>query len=147
MPLLDISDHAFVALAPSAVRARADGPCALQSWIPGLALRQVLDRASEGIIWRAEARDPAGVHWVGTAEVWLEPWHDGTVVHVYVRLDPDDGVAVDGRVDGDVPRWREALRDRWRARFLAWRREVDVDRPPGIAAGRDVAPNGQTATP
>lgn len=157
MPLLDISDHAFVALAPPDVRAREDGPCALSGWVPGLRLQPVLDRGAEGTLWRAAAVDPVGARWTGTAEVWLQAWHDGTVVHVHLRLDPAErGVGPDrehdlGHTLGNVvtgraaTRWRESFRDRWRTVFLAWRRRVDAHRPPGAAAGRPGAGTGQTA--
>jgi hypothetical protein len=136
VPVLDISDHAFVAVAPAAVRHRPAGPCGLAAWVPGLGLDLVVDRGDEGLLWRAAAVDGGRRHWVGTAEVWLERWHDGTVVHLYVRLDPQDAWAVvDPRA---VSRWREALRDRWRAAFLAWRRTVDGRRRAGDEA--DCAP-------
>jgi hypothetical protein len=144
VPQLDISDHAFVALPPVDVGRSGDGPCALSAWVPGLGLEPVLDRGEEGVLWRAVARDPAGVPWSGTAEVWLEPWHDGTVVHVYVRLDPAGDAP--GHVRGPaLDRWRESLRDRWRWLFLAWRRRVDAGRAPGAAARRTVPVNVQTA--
>ncbi|MGF1646007.1 MAG: polyketide cyclase / dehydrase and lipid transport [Kineosporiaceae bacterium] len=134
MPVLDITDQAFVACAPAVVRSRPDGPCGLGGWVPGLGLDMVVDRGDEGVLWRAAALDPGGGRWAGTAEVWLQPWHDGTVVHLYVRLDPAGGPAArspDARV---VARWREALRDRWRAMFLTWRHDVDGRRRAGERA-------------
>ncbi|MGF1661113.1 MAG: polyketide cyclase / dehydrase and lipid transport [Kineosporiaceae bacterium] len=133
MPVLDISDQAFVAVPPGPVRARRDGPCDLARWVPGLGLDLVVDRGEQGLLWRAAARDLDGRRWAGTAEVWLEGWHDGTVVHLYVRLDPAPGDRGEpgGRA---VARWREALRDRWRAGFLAWRHSVDGRRGAGERA-------------
>jgi hypothetical protein len=131
VPVLDISDQAFVARSPAAVRSCSQGPCGLAGWVPGIGLDVVVDRQDQGVLWRAVARDPAGRRWAGTAEVWLEPWHDGTVVHLYVRLDPAEGEPPGARA---TARWREALRDRWRAAFLSWRHDVDGRRRAGERA-------------
>jgi hypothetical protein len=142
VPVLDVNDQAFVARPPAAVRSDPDGPCGPARWVPGLGLAVVVDRGEEGLLWRAAARDPGGRGWAGTAEVWLEAWHDGTVVHLYVRLDPAPDLRPGLRPDlgpdppgaRAVARWREALRDRWRAAFLAWRRDVDGWRRAGERA-------------
>lgn len=50
---------------------------------PDLELTSYHDRGVEGMRWYV-----AG-DLVGTAEVWLEPFRTGTIVHVYLRGDPD----------------------------------------------------------
>ena len=135
VPLLDVADQTAAAARPTLVAADPAGPCAVSLWLPGLGLSPVLDRGDEGRLWRARARTPRGggqgaVEWAGTAEVWLEPWHDATVVHLYVRLDP-----LGPRPSpAAVQRWRGRLVDRWKARMAAWRDAAEASRPPGTPA-------------
>ena len=135
VPLLDVSDQSLVATAPDAVAGDPWGPCRVDLWLPGLGVAEVLDRGREGRLWRAWAVT-AEVRWRGTAEVYLEPWHDSTVVHLYVRLDPvgsagTAAVAVDGR---QVDRWRAQLVARWRHHAWQWRDMRTAGRQPGTAA-------------
>lgn len=139
MPRFDISDQTLVPLLPAQVRAADPGPCTPAPWLPGLALTRVLDRGREGVLWRAAAgrRRGGGVDpWHGTAEVWLEPWQDATVVHLYVRLDPAHGVPA--AADRAVRLWRQALADRWKRHLLAWRfaHELKSADPPADGSGR-----------
>ena len=130
MPLFDLSDQSYVRVPPTAVRADPAGPVSLSAWVPALGLETVADRDDEGVLWRAQAVTGAGrsaVRWRGTAEVWLEPWHDGTVVHLYVRLDPLASPVPARRVE----RMRSSLVRRWKQRMQAWRWAVDGDRVAG----------------
>jgi len=130
VPVLDIADQCAVAASPVAVALDPCGPCHLQLWVPGLALTPVLDRGREGRLWRARATTRS-VQWRGTAEVWLQSWHDSTIVHLYVRLDPVGATAVDPR---SVRRWRDGLVDHWKDRFARWRDSSEAGREPGTAA-------------
>jgi hypothetical protein len=133
MPLLDVADQSLVALPRVLVAADPRGPCRLGRWVPGLALQGVLDRGAEGRLWRARA-NLAGREWAGTAEVWLEPWHDATVVHLYVRLDPLPGAGTPAVQARTVDRLRNGLVDRWKHRLQTWRDEVEAARAPGSDA-------------
>ncbi len=143
MPVLDVFDESLVRVARSYAGTAVGGPCELASWVPGLRLDLVLDRGVEGRVWRARAltarRSRTGIRtglgigigtvaWQGTAEVWLEAWHDSTIVHSYVRLDPvtaaGDPVAVAPR---EVDRLHALLVDRIRWRTQQWRRAVEGD--------------------
>jgi hypothetical protein len=141
--VFDLSDQSLVASPPAVVRVDPAGPCRLGEWIPGLGLALVLDRGDAGILWRAEARTGLGrreTWWAGTAEVWLEPWHDATVVHLYVRLDPVDGRRLP---PGRVLSWQRALVTRWKARMVRWRYAAEAGRPAGSAV--PVAPRRRPA--
>ncbi|MGJ7441402.1 hypothetical protein [Aquipuribacter sp. MA13-6] len=115
MPAVDVLDDTFVRAAPGVVRAATS---ALWSgWLPDLALVVREDRGVKGVRWTARSA-AADAPLQGTAEVWLEPVAAGTVVHLYVRLDPGPGAR-----SGPVPRratgWRardlpDRLRLRWK---------------------------------
>jgi hypothetical protein len=131
---VDVVDDTFVRARPTQVRAltrdRWDG------WLGGargvdLALSAPVERGAEGVRWTASAGTGRGrgrSRWSGTAEVWLEPAWGGTVVHLYVRLDPVDGAAVPGPPTQPRPRHARVLPDRLRR---AWKRglvhAVDTD--------------------
>ena len=82
MPLLDIVDETFVVASPSVLRKLW---CDDAEW----------DRLFTDITLRCyEDRGPLGKRWyitgtiVGSAEVWLEEFADGVLVHVYDPRDP-----------------------------------------------------------
>ena len=82
VPALDVIDEHFV-VAPAADVARA--LCDERVWaglFPDITLTSTWDRGAEGRQWSV------GGALSGTAEVWLEPWGDGTLVHVYLRCEP-----------------------------------------------------------
>lgn len=51
---------------------------------PELALRCYHDRGEEGMRWYVSL---PGTGMTGTAEVWLEPFRDGTLPHLFLRCD------------------------------------------------------------
>ncbi len=82
VPALDVIDEHFV-VAPAALVAPAlCDERAWAGWLPGLTLACTWDRGDVGKQWTVAGELS------GTAEVWLEPWGDGTLVHVYLRCDP-----------------------------------------------------------
>jgi hypothetical protein len=131
-----ISDETFVAAAPALVAAAVHDPARWRRWWPDLTLTSTRDRGVKGHQWAvgAEVTGTAvtGTAVTGTAEIWLEPWRDGTILHLFLRLAPVD----------------DAARER---RVLAWKRaagalkdELEGDRRPGEpavgAAGADLVP-------
>ncbi len=82
MPLVDLIDESFVVAEPARVSAALREPGRLAAWWPDLELAVFQDRGEAGLRWTVTGA------LVGTAEVWLEPWKDGVVVHVYLRADP-----------------------------------------------------------
>jgi hypothetical protein len=85
VPLVDVLDDTFVRLPAATVRARTGD--SWTGWLPDLQLRVHEDRGVKGVRWVAASSSVPRL--TGSAEVWLEPVPQGTVVHLYVRLDPD----------------------------------------------------------
>ena len=76
---VDIVDDTFIRTSPAVARAFLDRPGLAELAWPGLRLEVVRDRGLKGVRWRITGAVE------GSMEVWLEPWHDGVVVHHYVR--------------------------------------------------------------
>ena len=105
---MHVSDDTFVAVAPELVARAVADPARWARWWPDLELSTTRDRGVKGRQWLVSG--PLR----GTAEIWLEPWRDGTIVHLFLRLDPY------ARDRGP----RDAERERER-RVLAWKREAN----------------------
>jgi hypothetical protein len=86
-PAIDIMDDSFVVASPTVLAARFADRRLWETWWPGLELTVARDRGRKGIRWTVRG------HLVGTAEIWLEPWGDGVIVHWYLRADPVGRVA------------------------------------------------------
>jgi hypothetical protein len=94
----DLADDTFIAAPPAAVARLVADPARWQAWWPDLTLVTERDRGPSGRHWRVSGALS------GSAEIWLEPVGDGTVLHFYLRT---------------------ALSDRARAaRTIAWKRSV-----------------------
>jgi hypothetical protein len=78
---VELSDQTFIAAGRSLVAAVVADPHRWAGWWPDLELELLRDRGEKGRQWVLTGR--VG----GTAEIYLEPWHDGTVVHLFLRLD------------------------------------------------------------
>jgi aminoglycoside phosphotransferase (APT) family kinase protein len=83
MPGIDVADDSFVVAAPARVAARLRDPAFWRSCWGDLELTPYHDRGDEGVRWYVTGA------LVGTAELWLEPFGDGTLVHVFLRADPE----------------------------------------------------------
>ena len=77
-----IGDDTFVAADPQVVAQVVADPARWRRWWPDLSLQVSRDRGIKGCQWLVTGS------WTGTAEIWLEPWHDGTILHLIQRLDP-----------------------------------------------------------
>ena len=112
-------DETFVAAAPAVLAPLLADPAAHRACWPDLEFAVSRDRGEKGCQWTVTGAA------TGTAEVWLEPWHDGTIVHLYLRL----------RAAADR---RGRVRPTGTQRELAWKRwitsgkdRLDADRAPG----------------
>ncbi|MGH3497553.1 MAG: SRPBCC family protein [Nocardioidaceae bacterium] len=108
MSLLDIVDESFVAADPKSARSVLCDEARWRKWFPGLVLDCFDDRGPLGKRWAVSGR------LVGTAEVWLEEYGDGVLLHVYIRADPADragSAAAEGRTASE--RTRRRLRRRY----------------------------------
>lgn len=129
MPAIELIDATFV-VAPRQELARwLHDESAWATWWPELTLRVFMDRGDAGIRWSVTGDS------TGSLEVWLEPVLDGTVVHLFVRLDPASGtlstVAAARERGRYAKRWK-AMMFEAKDRFEAGR-EVGV--PPSGSAG------------
>jgi hypothetical protein len=125
VPAVDLVEDGFVAAYPPLVRARvATGKFARELW-PDLRAEVTEDRGREGLRFTIDG--PLA----GTAEVWLEEWADGVIVHIYLRADPV-GNWSGRRVLGERRARRAA------ARKLLWvvKDELEGGRRPGTSARR-----------
>ena len=82
MPKIDVVDEAFVVADPADLAARLARPELWRDWWPSLELTVFMDRGIKGTRWSISGE----LH--GSMELWLEPWHDGVIVHWYLRADP-----------------------------------------------------------
>ena len=110
VPAVDIADDTFLAVPPGIVAAEVADPRAWARWWPDLEPTVTRDRGVKGVQWSLRGA------LVGNMEVWLEPVHDGTVLHWYLRADRLPGAA--GREGG-----RQTRRDvqDTQARVRAWK--------------------------
>jgi len=77
---LDLVDETFVVAPVSALLVLCD-ESTWQQWFPGLSLTCVRDRGRLGKRWSVRGDQ------TGTAEVWLEEYGDGVIVHTYLRVE------------------------------------------------------------
>lgn len=136
MPLVDLVDETFLVASPERIAARFAEPQTWRQWWPGLTLELAEDRGAEGIRWRVTGGWAASGEDAlrGTSEVWLEPFHDGTIVHFYLRVDPvadipDDRARAKRRRLADRLRRRHAVD--FKRRLNALKDELETGRAPG----------------
>lgn len=79
---LDFSVDGYVHARPALVVPALTAPDLWRVIEPGLSLRTYHDRGEEGMRWYVSG---AAVGMTGTAELWVEPWRDGTVTHLFLR--------------------------------------------------------------
>ena len=110
-------DQTLVVAAREEVARRLADPARWRSWWPDLQLTVTRDRGVDGIIWSV-----AGAL-SGTAEIWLEPWHDGVIVHWILRASP--------RRSAEPDRLRRAYATSFKRRITELKDELEGRRPPG----------------
>ena len=89
--MLDITDENLIVAAVADVRAVLCDEDWWHARMPGAQLRCIDDRGSLGKRWAVDG------DLVGSAEVWLEPWADAVVVHVFWQVDRADQRAMSVR--------------------------------------------------
>jgi hypothetical protein len=119
---VELSDETFIAVDPPSVAAVAGDRQRWPDWWPDLELEVTRDRGDKGRQWVLTGRIG------GTAEIYLEPWHDGTVVHLFLRLElPDRGPA-------DVERVLRERTLRWKRTIHRLKDELEAGRAAGTGA-------------
>lgn len=126
---VELSDDTFIAVDRDRVAAVVADPRRWVAWWPELGLESRRDRGPKGRQWVLTGAVP------GTAEVYLEPWHDGTLLHFFLRLDLP-GRTSPARGAREVR--RHALR--WKRTVHRLKDELEAGRPAGT--GAQVGPPG-----
>ena len=102
-PPVDLVDETFVVADRTLLARQISDPALWLEWWPDLRLSVVTDRGVDGIRWSVSGALS------GTAEIWLEPWRDGVIVHWFLRagLPPrgsrDTGLPLRGSRDTGLP--------------------------------------------
>jgi hypothetical protein len=126
VPSVDVVDETFLAVPPPVVAAEFAARSRWRQLWPDLDLEVMADRGSEGIRWTVTGA------LVGSMEVWLEPVLDGTLLHYYLRADPQ---GPDGRPRPASPRRAvaEVRRRQLAAKAVAFaaKRRLEAGREPG----------------
>ena len=122
VPSIDLVDDTFVVAAPEQLAAVVADPRRWRQWWPDLRLTCTRDRGVKGQQWRV-----AGAL-QGTAEIWLEPWADGVLVHFYLRCDPP---TAGGRGRDGVERERRRRAQAWKRAVHALKDDLETGRAPG----------------
>jgi hypothetical protein len=91
VPAIDVVDSTWFAGRPAAVAAIVAEPANWRRWWPSLDLAVDEWRGEKGMRWTVRSVAGRGAGLAGTAEVWLEPMHEGVVAHFFLRLDAADG--------------------------------------------------------
>ena len=115
-PLVDLVDDTYVACGPDVVAQVVADQRRWDDWWPDLRLTTTRDRGPKGRQWAVRGA------LLGTMEIWLEPWWDGVILHLYLRADPTRPSARPRRGD-DVHTGEWAARERQR-RAQQWKRHV-----------------------
>jgi hypothetical protein len=130
MPLIDLADDTFVVADAARVAEVVADPARWSAWWPDLSLVTTRDRGPKGRQWRV-----AGAL-TGTAEIWLEPWRDGVVVHFFLRADPSRPGAqppdVGPAVRRSAERGRRLRTQSWKRAAHALKDELEGGRAPGL---------------
>jgi len=130
MPAIDVVDSTWIRARPSAVAALVAEPANWRRWWPDLELAVEEFRGEKGVRWSVR---PTCAGDSGSMEVWLEPAHDGVVLHYFLRLDPAPGHQMSR---GRQARLTDAHRRRTKATFWALADQLDPGRTARIAAPR-----------
>lgn len=134
MAAVDLVDETFIAAPAEVLAPIVADPVRQRQWWPDLELTVFMDRGLQGQRWSVTGA------LAGSAEIWLEPFADGCIVHHYLRGVPtSDGVTPRPWPDS-AKGWRAAAKARarwakeWKRHVWALKREVEGDRRAGMPA-------------
>ncbi len=118
---VELSDETFIAVDRPVVAAVVGDSRRWSEWWPDLDLELRRDRGDKGRQWVLTGAV------AGTAEIYLEPWHDGTVVHLFLRLELP-------RRTGDPVRAGRERTLRWKQTIHRLKDELEAGRAAGTRA-------------
>ena len=140
-PPVDLVDETFVVADRTLLARQISDPALWLEWWPDLRLSVVTDRGVDGIRWSVSGALS------GTAEIWLEPWQDGVVVHWFLRagLPPrgsrDTGLPPRGSrgsgslTERECARLRHRYATAFKRRIHALKDDLERGRPAGLPRG------------
>lgn len=131
--MVDIMDDTFVVADRARLADLFADPALWRSWWPGLDLTVVEDRGSQGVRWSV------GGDLAGTAEIWLEEWRDGVLVHWFLRADPA------ARTRRSAGRLRRSYVVAYKRRIHRLKDELESGR--AVGTSRDSGPGGTLTVP
>lgn len=131
---MDLVDETFVVTSPTVIAGVVADHRRWRQWWPDLELTVFMDRGLEGIRWTVTGA------LVGSAEIWLETFGDGVVMHYYLRADPTvPGSNTKSRELTASPRARRELSairarhaTRWKRTVWALKDELEAGRHTGM---------------
>ncbi len=82
MPWVDLIDETFIVAEPRVIAAHVHDPDLWRRWWPELDVTVAQDRGEAGLRFTVSGA------FVGTSEIWLEPFGDGVILHYYLRAEP-----------------------------------------------------------
>lgn len=133
VPVVDLVDETFIVASPHRLAVVIADRRRWVVWWPGLQLDIFMDRGNEGIRWSVVG------DMVGSAEIWLEEFGDGVILHYYLRADPTEPDSDNkprqlpqsprGRRQADSMRRRHAVS--WKQVVWELKAEVEAAREPG----------------
>lgn len=119
MALVELVDDTFVVADRASIAAVVRDPERWREWWPYLKLKVETDRGLEGVRWSVSGA------LVGSAEIWLEEWGDGVLVHHYLCVDPPPGP------HPGADRLRRDHARSWKRHVFALKDQLEGGRRPG----------------
>lgn len=132
---MDLVDETYVVVERARLASVVADPARWRQWWPTLELTVFMDRGIDGVRWSVTGE------LMGSAEIWLEAYADGVIVHYYLRGEPTvPGSPATPRTLPDSARGRREMDRLRRQHALAWKRvvwalkdEMEGARGPGMA--------------
>ena len=130
-PPVDLVDETFVVADRTLLARQISDPALWLEWWPDLRLSVVTDRGVDGIRWSVSGALS------GTAEIWLEPWQDGVIVHWFLRagLPPRGSRASGSLTERECARLRHRYATAFKRRIHALKDDLERGRPAGLPRG------------
>lgn len=133
MPVVDLVDETFIVATPRRLAVVIADRRRWEQWWPELQLEVFMDRGDEGVRWSVVG------DLVGSAEIWLEAFGDGVILHYYLRADPTQPDSrTEPRQMTESPRARRRIDRLRRNHAVRWKRnvwqlkaEMEAGRSPG----------------
>lgn len=131
---VDLVDETFIVAPPEVLAPIFADPQRHRIWWPDLTLTLFMDRGLQGQRWSITGS------LIGSAEIWLETFADGCIVHHYLRGAPSHDGTTPTPWPDTLQGWRQAAKSRdllaraWKSHIWELKREVEGERPVGLPA-------------